>query len=76
MRILREAIKYIDDLHQQLEEKSESPDAISQIQRALQPGIEVKLEQKRKFDQVAEQKLWESATQQQSLPPDSSQDES
>jgi len=84
MRILREAIRYIDTLHHQLVVRQSNDatgitssdaigsshlqrsreDAISLIQKALQPGIEEKLQEKRKFDQLAEQKLWEAATSQ------------
>ena len=66
MRILREAIKYIDSLHNQLVQQSNlsgsSQETVSLIQRALQPGIEAKLDEKRKLDKIAEQSLWEAAT--------------
>ena len=66
MRILREAIRYIDSLHNQLVSQSGSSsetgaDTIALVQRALQPGIEAKLEEKRRADQLAEKTLWQAA---------------
>ena len=66
MRILREAIRYIDSLHNQLVSQSGSSsetgaDTIALVQRALQPGIEARLEEKRRADQLTEKTLWQAA---------------